>query len=316
MNADDLRARFAGLRVWKSRGRRAPHKPLLALWAIGRCFRGEPRMAPFPVVQRELRSLLERFGPPRKAIHPEFPFQYLETDGLWEIRASGPVARGSGGHLLVSSLRRRKADGGFPEEIFETLRSSRWLALEIADMLVHAHFPPSRQMAVLEAAGIEAGYGTGIARMATDGTETAEPDPHRYGYVRRRIRSPRFAREVLAAYGYRCAVCAFAVRLADDPVALEGAHIRWHCAEGPDEVRNGLALCALHHSLFDAGAFTVDAERRVDVADRIGGRGFPEALGRYARREAILPPGIDEQPAERFLEWHRREVFVSGAGRH
>lgn len=310
MNADDLRARFAGLRVWKSRGRRAPHKPLLALWAIGRCLRDEPRMAPFPVVQRELRSLLERFGPPRKAIHPEFPFQYLETDGLWEIRASGPVARGSGGHLLVSSLRRRKAAGGFPEEVFEAFRSARELALEIADMLVHAHFPASRHMAVLEAAGIEAGFGMEVARMAADRTETAHPDTHRYAYVRRRIRSPRFSREVLAAYGHRCAVCAFAVRLADDPVALEGAHIRWHCAEGPDEVRNGLALCALHHSLFDAGAFTLDAERRVDVADRIGGRGFADTLERYARREAMLPASVDEQPAERFLAWHRREVFV------
>ena len=315
MNADDLRARFAGLSVWKSRGRRAPHKPLLALWAIGRCLRDESRMAPFPVVQRELRSLLERFGPPRKAIHPEFPFQYLETDGLWEIRASGPVARGSGGDFLVSSLRRTKAAGGFPEEVFEAFRSARGLALEIADMLVHAHFPASRHTAVLEAAGIEAGFGMEVARMATGGTETAHPDTHRYAYVRRRIRSPRFSRDVLAAYRHRCAVCAFAVRLADDPVALEGAHIRWHCAEGPDEVRNGLALCALHHSLFDAGAFTLDAERRVDVADRIGGRGFVDALERYARREAMLPAGVDEQPAERFLAWHRREVFISGAGR-
>ena len=117
MNAAELRARFAGLRVWKSGDRRAPHKPLLALWAIGRCLRAEPRMAPFEEVCCEVRALLERFGPPRKVIHPEFPFQHLETDGLWEVRGSGPVARGRGGHMLVSSLRRTDARGGFPEGV-------------------------------------------------------------------------------------------------------------------------------------------------------------------------------------------------------
>ena len=267
MTADELRAGFAGLRVWKSGGRRAPNKPILALWAIGRCLRDEPRMAPFAEVYREVRSLLERFGPPRMVVHPEFPFQYLETDGIWEVRASGPVARGRGGHMLMSSLRRTNAHGGFPENVFEALRSNRGLAIEIADMLVDAHFPDTRHASLLQAVGIEAGYETEVARMDAlgSGTEAGRLDAPRYAYVRRRVRYARFSREVLAAYGHRCAVCAFAVRLADDPVALEGAHIRWHCAEGPDEVRNGLALCALHHSLFDAGAFTLDVDRRIDV---------------------------------------------------
>ena len=275
-------------------------------------------MAPFAEVYREVRSLLERFGPPRMVVHPEFPFQYLETDGIWEVRASGPVARGRGGHMLMSSLRRTNAHGGFPEDVFEALRSNRGLAIEIADMLVDAHFPGTRYASLLQAVGIEAGCETEVARMDAlgSGTEAGRLDVPRYAYVRRRVRYARFSREVLAAYGHRCAVCAFAVRLADDPVALEGAHIRWHCAEGPDEVRNGLALCALHHSLFDAGAFTLDVERRIDIATRIGGRGFEKSLERYARREAMLPAGVDEQPAERFLAWHRREVFFSDAERH
>ena len=306
MNADDLRARFADLRVWKRQGRRAPNKPLLALWAIGRCLRGEPRTTPFVDVYREVKSLLERFGPPRKVVHPEFPFQHLETDGIWEVRGNGPVARGRGGHMLVSSLRRTGAHGGFPEDVFVALRSNRGLAIEIAHMLVDAHFPTTRHASLLKAVGIEGEAESEVARM----------DPPGYAYVRRRVRYARFSREVLAAYGHRCTVCSFAVRVADDPVALEGAHIRWHCAAGPDEVRNGLALCALHHSLFDAGAFTLDVDRRIDVTSRIDGDGFKDSLERYARREAILPSGVDEQPADRFLAWHRQEVFVSAAERY
>lgn len=61
MNSGDPWQRFQRLRIWKDKRYRAPHKPLLALWAIGRCLRNEPRLAPFELVDRELTRLLRRF---------------------------------------------------------------------------------------------------------------------------------------------------------------------------------------------------------------------------------------------------------------
>ncbi len=40
-------------------------------------------------------------------------------------------------------------------------------------------------------------------------------------------------------------------------IGLEAAHIKWFPAHGPDVVPNGLALCSVHHKIFDLGAFTV-----------------------------------------------------------
>ena len=274
MNADDLRARFARLRVWESGGRRAPHKPLLALWPIGRGLQGFDRMAPFVEVSRAVGTLLKRFGPPRRTVRPEYPFQYLVTDSVWEVGADGPVARGRGGRMLVSSLRKTNARGGFPEEVFTALRSDRGLATEIACMLLDAHFPATRHAALLEAVGIGTAFRTEVALMGTATTGTAPPlatahIPTSAGG----FGAPVSRGRLLLAYGERCAVCAFAVRLADNPIALKGAHIKWHCAEGPDDVGNGLALCALHHSLFDAGAFTLDMERRIKLAGQLRGTG-------------------------------------------
>ena len=114
---------------------------------------------------------------------------------------------------------------------------------------------------------------------------------------------------MLKAYGYRCAVCEFAVRLNDDPVAVEAAHIKWHEARGPSEVRNGLALCALHHRLFDKGAFTVSFNQRVKVAKSANGIGFDRSLGNYDSKPIVLPENADDWPDPRFLMWHVREVF-------
>jgi len=49
-------------------------------------------------------------------------------------------------------------------------------------------------------------------------------------------------------------------RLAATPVGIEAAHVRWHSQEGPDETANALALCALHHALFDLGVVGITEE--------------------------------------------------------
>ena len=50
--------------------------------------------------------------------------------------------------------------------------------------------------------------------------------------------------------------CALAATNGWQPLGLEAAHIKWFQARGPDVVQNGLALCSLHHKIFDLGANT------------------------------------------------------------
>ena len=57
----------------------------------------------------------------------------------------------------------------------------------------------------------------------------------------------------------------------DGLIAADAAHIRWHAHGGPDEVPNGLALCALHHRLFDHGAITMREDMRLRVARTLRG---------------------------------------------
>ena len=191
------------------------------------------------------------------------------------------------GDAHVRSLLRANAHGGFPSDFFAALQADEELAVAIAYSLVDAHFPPTLHNDVLQAVGIDS----------------------EFEYTRRRPRDSLFSNTVLAAYGHQCAVCAFAVRLDNHPLALEAAHIKWHRARGPDQVRNALALCALHHRLFDAGAFTLSLDRRIVVAASLTGKGFDDALGRFDSKMVALPPASDNLPAPIFLKWHHREVF-------
>ena len=99
-------------------------------------------------------------------------------------------------------------------------------------------------------------------------------------------------------------------RLGSSPIALEASHIRWRQANGPDEVINGLALCSLHHKLFDRGAFTLSEQLAILVSEEVhGSAGFEEWLMRFHGETISFPQRQSYQPHESFIDWHVREVF-------
>ena len=280
--------------MWTRKGERAPHKPLLLLWALGRCARGEERIISYAQVDEAMRPLLAEFGPPRTSYHPEYPFWYLRNDGLWEVEgvAEARVREGKADQPTKGELIRVGATGGLVIDVYDLVRSDPRLLREIANELVTAHFPDTVHDDVLAAVGL-------------DDMEV----------VWRRRRDPTFRAVVLAAYGYRCAVCDFDARLENVPLAIEAAHIQWHQAGGPDRIGNGLGLCSLHHKLLDRGAFTLGSEREVVVSELVnGGKATEEALIRFHGKPIHVPRSQDAHPREEFIEWHRTEVFRGDAG--
>ena len=287
--SDEIRELFANLRVFQERGRRAPHKPLLALWAIGRCLRNETRLATYDEVAKEMVGLLRQYAPPKKTVNPDLPFWHLRRDRVWEIPQESRITETKSGHAHITSLRREGAQGGLRDDVFKAFRQDRTLALDIVYSLLDAHFPATLHDDILRSVGIDVGF----------------------EHVRRRSRDSAFSRAVLDAYGEQCAVCRFSVRLHGTLLALDAAHIRWHKAGGPDrdKISNGLSLCALHHRLFDAGAFTLSPEYTVMTAPAARGPGRDHALEQFSHREILLPQKTGDYPARSSLDWHHREVF-------
>jgi putative restriction endonuclease len=285
MTSDEIRDRFRSLTVWKRGGERAPHKPLLALYAIGRTLRGEPRMAPYAEVDKDLGKLLVEFGPPRQSVHTEYPFWRLRNDGVWELTHTENVNVSRSADARKSDLLAHEVGGGFPAELQERLAKDPRLASEIVQDLLIANFPETLHQDILDAVGIEIAPG---ARAAA---------PRRLDFRER----------VLRAYEYRCAVCGFDVRLGTIPVALEAAHIKWHQAGGPDEEFNGLALCTLHHKLFDRGVFTLSGKLTIIVSESANGtKGFQEWVVAF-HGEALRPrptQNVEKSKSDCSLRFH------------
>ena len=283
--------KFEGISVWTRKGQRAPHKPLLLLIALGRLQQGENPQMPFVDIEPQLRKLLVEFGPTRQSYHPEYPFWALQQDGLWVLKSVQPIIlRKGSSNPSKGELIKRHASGMLEPSNIEAFKSKPELVTGAAKQLLSAHFPESLHQDIANAVGIN----------LNDSQASAS----------RKARDPKFRKEVLIAYEYKCALCGFDMRIGSVTIGLEAAHIKWHQAGGADMPSNGLALCSIHHKLLDLGAYTILEDCRIQVSEHVhGGAGFNEILLSHHGKHLKPPQRRSQEPDILNLIWHQKEVF-------
>ncbi len=295
MTQQEFLHKLRTIKIWRQRGERAPHKPLLLLLALGHLSQGHPRLRPYREIEFELGELLNRFGPPRQKQEPAHPFLRLTSDGLWEIEGLLPHHRDRSGQLRPSRVRDSQVKGGLPTNVWRLLLTDPDLCRQAVAHLLTTYFPYSMHQELVEAVGLQT--------LQESGNEISAPQQ----------RDPRFRNNVILAYEYRCAICGYDIRLYDHLVGLEAAHIRWHTDGGPDEVRNGLALCVVHHKAFDRGGIGLSDDLELLVSPALYGQNpvWEFWFSQYADQSIRLPRDPREKPAAEYLQWHRDQVFRS-----
>ncbi len=286
---NDLVDQFLKVKSWRSGGIRAPHKPLLMLYSLAQFSRGNEELT-FAEVEGEVKNLLRDFGPNRQAYRAEYPFWRLQNDNLWCVSTEKPIIENSRGDTSRRNLLAVNAKGAFSKSIIKKFHDDPNVVKAVVLSLLVQNFPSTMHEDILQAIGYSL-------------AESSHTHPHR-------IRSRSFREKVLRAYEYRCAICGFDVRMDNSTIALEAAHIKWHQANGDETANNGLALCALHHKLFDRGAFTLSTKFEILVSDRAHGtQGFSEWLMNYHGKKVFPPQNKNLYPHNENILWHTTEVF-------
>ncbi|PWJ46861.1 putative restriction endonuclease [Quadrisphaera granulorum] len=145
------------------------------------------------------------------------------------------------------------------------------------------------------------------------------PDEHVRRYVvaqtRRRLHQPVFRATVMRAYASRCTVCSLRhERLLDAAHIVPDADPR-----GIASVRNGLAMCKIHHAAFDADILGIRpvadgvgvVEIRADLLEEKDGPMLLHGLqGHHRQPLRVTPIDEAERPARELLE-RRYEEFLS-----
>lgn len=298
MNREEYLDKLTSLRMApRGGGERYPHKPLLLLWLLGRMQQLGTTACTYEEAEKPVSRLLDDFGPPSsKRYRAAMPFVHLESD-LWELG-------GDEGQPLKdnrAALCRAHATGRLRPDVEALLRKDPSLIAESARLLIDLNFTPTYLEPICADVGLD--------------LEAAEEAAWQHGKPVRARRRPGFRSEVLHGWRNRCAMCGYDGALGRDPAGLEAAHVFWHSQGGPDEADNGLALCSLHHVLFDLGAIGLNTDLSVRVSPHYVARSEQgERLVYHLEGKPLFDPAPRHPaPSAIHVEWHSRQVFKSSA---
>jgi len=126
-----------------------------------------------------------------------------------------------------------------------------------------------------------------------------------YVETRRKARDRAFRELVRDKYNNTCAVCGSQRESPDGNPEIEAAHIYPHSEGGRDDIRNGIALCKLHHWAFDSGWLSFTDNHEIIVAKATNKNGYQE-LKQLEGKSLRLPKNEDTHPHRMFLREHRR----------
>ena len=285
-------ATLLALRQHQRDGKRSPHKPLLALLALGKFASTGSSRVEWAEASTRLAQLIADYGPPSRigaAQSAAYPFTRLRSDNIWLLDHDVPMDR-------VGPLHELQVVGQFSRSVEDALRDRSALG-SVARALVESEFPPTLVPDVLSAAGLDPDEVLGR------GTAVADPE------LTARRRNSSWPGRVLSAWDRQCAFCGFDGQLGSASVGIEAAHVRWFNFGGPDDMDNGLALCSLDHKLFDRGVLGLAEDLTITVSDAFtartpAGRRIYELLGRN-----VTPRRGTQLPAARHVSWHAAQVF-------
>lgn len=135
--------------------------------------------------------------------------------------------------------------------------------------------------------------------------------------IKLRIRG--FRQVITEVYNNKCAVCGLKIYSPKNlQWEVEAAHIVPHSFNGKDDVWNGLALCHLHHWIFDIGWFTIREDFRIIASSKI--QSLPQDYGKMFDYDVIrrltnenfmllLPNNTNHYPHASAIKWHQKNIF-------
>lgn len=127
--------------------------------------------------------------------------------------------------------------------------------------------------------------------------------------LERPLRDAAFARAVQRAYEATCAVTGLRIINGGGRAEVQAAHIRPVKHQGPDSVRNGLALSGTAHWMFDRGLISIGDPP--DYPLLLPREGLPENVKRLLNADGRLRRPHEQRfwPAPSYLEFHRKQIF-------
>jgi putative restriction endonuclease len=300
LTRDELLARLVGLRQAPLDQKRAPHKPLLLLWLFGQFAATGSSAASYQQAEEPVGQLINDFGPPVASPatrqRAAMPFVHLERD-LWDLRDAAGQEIAPDAPERRAWLLDRGAVGRLLAPVERLLADPKTLAAA-ARLLLDLNFTPVLAELICAAVDLD------VPALDLVGNGGATPvHPPAPAPPRLRRRGPARLRLPVRD-----------VRLRRRPRPLSRRHRSrprpLAQPARPHEIANALALCALHHALFDLGVLGITEDRRIPVSALYVARNEAGmAVDALAGKPLLIPRPHQPTVDIIHISWHHDQVF-------
>jgi putative restriction endonuclease len=125
--------------------------------------------------------------------------------------------------------------------------------------------------------------------------------------IARPFRDAAFAVAIKEAYHDTCAMTGLKIINGGGRAEVQAAHIQPVSKNGPDSLRNGVALSGTVHWMFDRGLVSIDDDYSILIAKGH----LPDAAIRLLNQNhrLLLPTREDMRPHRHYLNFHRENIF-------
>ncbi|MGE0822512.1 MAG: HNH endonuclease [Candidatus Binatia bacterium] len=145
------------------------------------------------------------------------------------------------------------------------------------------------------------------ARIAEEPTEYQRPIVEQI--ISRPFRDVAFTKNVRSIYDFTCAMTGLKLINGGGRPEVEAAHIRpvGNNHNGPDSLRNGIALSRSIHWMFDRGLLSLTDDYEILTVKKL----VPDPVKRLLNPDGkiLLPVDPRRCPHPQFLRYHREQIF-------
>jgi putative restriction endonuclease len=288
-------AKLRALRVDRSTGDPAPHKPLLILAILDLAEEGRlphgilPLTAELSFRFATYWTIVAERRPQRADIR--LPFHHLSGDGFWSpLNRTGEPSEHRSQTQMVDLVT------GFVDLANDPAARDR-----VRRLLIATYFTPHERIALYSMVGMDV---PDSEQLICDAALGAAVDA-----VRGRV--ARFRIHVTSTYAFTCALTGRRLFAIDAASLVQAAHIHAFSAGGSNDIDNGLALSQDSHWSFDEGLWTLTDDFRVLVAIDHFMEDVPEGklLQQFHGQAIRLPTERRHWPNPLNIRWHRENVY-------
>jgi len=296
--------KFLSLKVDRSKGYPAPHKPVLLLAILQMMDQGlirDNQIAITPELVLEFKDLFHILADPRATSNFALPFYHLKSSGFWHLRTcAGAEIVLTSSHSIksFSQLKQVVAYAYFDTQLFELL----------IDPVARAWFQSALMQKYFPGKTLNASVQPGLFDTISEQilsepafiyqNQVATADEEELF-----VRGGVFKRVVPAIYNHTCCISGMRVTVTRSVQMIDACHIVPFSESRNDTISNGISLCPNLHRAFDRFLITIDSDYRMRMAKDVIESG-PFGLAQFEGKEIMLPEDRKYWPGKENFEWH------------